>query len=93
MLAMNDGLMRLILAELLRRWLLVDGEPGRAGRVVKVTGHRERQVDRYPGTSSHWVEDYVDVFWLDDADGSQTYEWRGTRAELAEALTRLVETY
>jgi hypothetical protein len=89
----SDGLRRLVMAELVRGYMVAEGEGEKAARLAKVTGYREHELVRYPGTSSTWTEDYVDVFWADDDQENYVYEWRGSMAELTEALERLVEAY
>jgi hypothetical protein len=93
MLIASDGLLRLTMAELVRQHLDADGQSEIAARLMKVTGWRKRVVDRYPGTSSWWQENYVDIIWDDDNHEPQCYEFRGTLAELTEALEQLVEQY
>lgn len=89
----SDALKRLVLAELVRQRLDADGEGVTAAQVMKVTGYQEREVVRYPGTSSTWTEYCVDIFWLDDAEDAQVYQWFGTIAELDEELVQLVARY
>lgn len=91
-LSASDNLRRLVMAELVREYLADEDGPGFA-RVAKVIGYREREVECYPGTSSAWKEDYVDIYWVDGNEAYQTYEWRGTTSDLNAALERLVEAY
>lgn len=93
MLIASDGLMRLVMAELVRERLSDSGEPEVAAEVVRVTGYREWEQVRYPGTSSTWTERYVDIFWTDSKGEPQAYEWRGDLAELTTAMELLVESY
>lgn len=93
MLVASEGLQRLVMAELVRQRLDA-GEGARAAEIlVKVTGWRERDIDRYPGTSSWWVENYVDIFWVDVDDEPHTYEFRGTFTALTKALEQVIEDY
>lgn len=89
----SDGLRRIVAAELLRQQFDAEGEGTKAAQLVRVTGFHERVLERYPGTSSYWTEDYVDIYWVDDAEAFQVYEWRGDAASLDAALERLVEDY
>lgn len=88
----TDGLKRLVMAELVREALTEDGDPPAAGRLLKVAGYGARELVRYPETGGTWTE-IVDITWVDDADGFRVYEWRGTMAELDEALEQLVQRY
>ncbi len=93
MFGISEGLQRLVMAELVRQYLVSEGNAEQAARLVKVTGWRENDIDRYPGTSSWSVEHYVNIFWVDDADGPQCYEFRGSMPELSAALDRTVDEY
>ncbi len=86
-------LLRLISAELVRQRLAANGQAETAARLIKVLGWGERDVDRYPGTSSHWVENYVDIGWMDDEGAGHVFTWHGTKQSLLRELEQLVEEY
>lgn len=78
-----DPLVRLTLTEMLRgRIRVVDLLPSEAGQVCRVTGYREAEQRRYPGTSSEWAELSVLVFWTDTDGDQRTYRWPARLSEL-----------
>lgn len=93
MLTATDGVLRLIMCELVRSSLEREGEAEKAMLVRRVGGYREREVVRYRGTSSEWTEHYVDIGWEDWDGTGRSYEWRGRFAELVQELERLSGDY
>lgn len=93
MLVADEALLRLVMAELIRQRLTEVGDEAAGRRVVRVTGWRERERVRYPGTSSEWTEHYVDIFVVNADDEPFDYEWRGTFTELTAALEQVIAEY